>query len=68
MSFGSFPQPSPFELEMLSRKELELREQLAEARQAKHQGEVPHEHHELIHKLEAELKKVVERLEHHRKS
>jgi hypothetical protein len=59
-----------WELEQIEREEREARERLEAARE-RHMtadGEIPHEHHELIHKLEAEWKHAVERLEHARHS
>jgi hypothetical protein len=58
------PQISPFELEMLARQEREARNRLdaARKRHTTDDGEIPHEHHKLIHKLEAEWKEVSERL------
>jgi hypothetical protein len=59
-----YPQPSPFELEMLGRQEQEARERLHSARErySTDDGDIPHEHHELIGKLEAEWKELHERL------
>lgn len=62
--------PSPFEVEMLARQEQEARERLVAARE-RHRtadGEIPHEHHALIHKLEAEWKEVRDRLHRARAS
>jgi hypothetical protein len=58
------PQESPFELEMLARQEREARGRLdaARARKMDEEGVVPHEHHALIRKLEAEWKQAKERL------
>ncbi len=53
-----------WELEQVEREEREARLRLEAAReQARmNDGEAPHEHHELIHKLEAEWKHALERL------
>ena len=48
-------------LEHVERQEREARLRLADAR-AQAQGESPREHHELIHKLEAEWKHALEHL------
>ncbi len=48
-------------LEQVERAEREARLRLAAAREQA-QGEAPGEHHELIHKLEAEWKHALERL------
>jgi hypothetical protein len=60
---------NPRELEMLEHEEREARESLAAAREQHmlDDGVIPHEHHELINKLEAEWKHAVERLERVRK-
>jgi hypothetical protein len=59
-----YPQQSPFELEMLARQEREARDRLdlARKRHMTDDGEIPHEHHELIHKLEAEWQHLHDRL------
>jgi hypothetical protein len=58
------PWPSPFELDMLARQEREARDRLdlARKRRSTDDGEIPHEHHALIHKLEAEWQELRDRL------
>ena len=60
----------PWELEQIAREEREARERLEAARERNlmNEGEAPHEHHELIRKLEAEWQQAVERLERARRS
>ena len=52
------------ELEMVEREEHAARLRLSEARDTTliNEGEVPPEHHELLHKLEADLKHALDRL------
>lgn len=52
------------------RQEEAARARLAEARERQKidEGDAPHEHAELIRKLEAEWKHALERLERHRKA
>ncbi len=56
------------ELQMVVRQENEARLRLSAAREQAQMidGEVPSEHHELIHKLEAEWKHALEHLHRHR--
>jgi hypothetical protein len=59
-----------WEFEQIEREEREARERLEAARE-RHMtddGQIPHEHHELIHRLEADWKKAAERLEHARRA
>jgi len=69
-NLGNSAAQDPRELEMLAREEQDRREALAAARDRNmtDDGVIPSEHHELIHKLEAEWKEAVERLERARKS
>lgn len=55
----------PNQLYQVEQEEREARERLEAAREQPlmNEGEVPSEHHELIHKLEAEWKHARERLE-----
>ena len=54
----------PQQLEQVEREENEARLRLEAAREQAlmNEGEVPSEHHELIHKLEADWKHALERL------
>jgi len=65
-----YPQQSPFELEMLAKQEREARDRLdlARKRHSTDDGEIPPEHHELIHKLEAEWKELRDWLHRARES
>ena len=56
--------PEPRQLEQIEREESEARLRLAAAREQAlmNEGEAPSEHHEIIHKLEAEWKHALERL------
>jgi len=56
--------PEPHQLEQVEREESEARLRLAAAREQAlmNEGEAPSEHHEIIHKLEAEWKHALERL------
>jgi hypothetical protein len=56
--------PEPRQLEQVEREESEARLRLAAAREQAlmNEGEAPSEHHEIIHKLEAEWKHALERL------
>jgi hypothetical protein len=59
-----------WEVEQIAREEREARERLEAARE-RHMtddGVIPHEHHELIHRLEDDWKHAVERLEHARRA
>ncbi len=60
----SYYTPNPKLLEQVAREEREARSRLATAREqaTMNEGEPPAEHHELIHKLEAEWKRARERL------
>jgi hypothetical protein len=58
-----------YEADELIRVEREERDarlalEAAKERNRMDDGEAPHEHHELIHKLEAEWKQALERLHH----
>jgi hypothetical protein len=53
--------PNPKQLEQVEREEREARLRLSAAREEA-RGGVPREHHELIHKLEAEWKHALDRL------
>lgn len=53
--------PNPEQLEQVERAEQAARLRVSAAR-AEAQGDAPHEHHELIHKLEAERKHAFDRL------
>jgi len=59
-----------WELEEIERDERAARERLEAARERNLMvdGEIPHEHHELLHRLEAEWKQARERLEHARRA
>ena len=63
-----YPQPSPFELEMLARREQEARERLHAARDRNTTDESAATHESLIHRLEEDWKKALERLEHARRA
>ena len=70
MGVGDLHTGHEFEFEEIERNEREARERLEHARE-RHRlddGVIPHEHHELIHKLEVEWQQAVERLEHARRS
>ena len=62
--------PEPRQLEQVVREESDARLRLAAAREQALMvdGEVPSEHHELIHKLEAEWKHALEHLHRTRES
>ncbi len=62
--------PEGGELAMLAQQEQTARERLEAARDRNllDDGVAEHEHHALIHKLEAEWKEARERLERHQKS
>jgi len=53
--------PNPKQLEQVERQEQEARLRLTAAREQAH-GDAPREHHELVHKLEAEWKHALDRL------
>jgi hypothetical protein len=53
--------PNPKQLEQVERAEQAARLRLSAAREDA-QGDAPHEHHELIHKLEAEWKHALDRI------
>lgn len=66
MDAGDIEAGPQWEFEQIEREERESRERLEDARE-RHMtddGVIPHEHHELIHRLEAEWKEARERLEH----
>jgi hypothetical protein len=62
--------PEPRQLQQVVREENESRLRLAAAREQALMvdGEVPSEHHELIHKLEAEWKHALEHLHRTRRA
>jgi hypothetical protein len=60
----------PPQLEQVEREEREARLRMEAAREQPlmNEGEAPSEHHELIHKLEAEWKHALERLQRARQA